>query len=79
MGIGSTAMGAFYLVIAFKSSWAYTLIIDRRYLMRTVWIVLRNGKVDEVFGSREAAQHHSKSLLHKWNLTEVVEKEIKEF
>ena len=45
--------------------------------MQTVWIVLRNGKVDEVFSSKEAAEHHRKALTKKWNLTDIIEKELK--
>lgn len=45
--------------------------------MNTVWIVLKNGKVDEVFSSPEAAAHHRAQLTKKWSLTEVVEREVK--
>lgn len=43
-----------------------------------VYIVLKNGKVDEVFSNREAAELHRKNLVKKWNIAEIVEKEIKE-
>ena len=43
-----------------------------------VYIVLKNGKVDEVFSNREAAENHQKNLVRKWSLTEIVEKELKE-
>lgn len=43
-----------------------------------VYIVLKNGKVDEVFSNREAAENHRKNLMRKWSLTEIVEKELKE-
>jgi len=43
-----------------------------------VYVVLRNGKVDEIFSNREAAENHAKNLNKKWNITEIIEKEIKE-
>lgn len=43
----------------------------------TVWIVLKNGKVDEVFYSEEAALLHRKNLTKQWNLTEIIPKEVK--
>lgn len=43
----------------------------------TVWIVMRNGKVDEVFDDEEAAKNHRKNLTRKWALTELIEKEVK--
>jgi hypothetical protein len=43
-----------------------------------VYIVLKNGKVDEVFGNREAAENHAKNVIKKWNFTEIIEKEIKD-
>lgn len=42
----------------------------------TVWIVLKNGKVDEVFYSEEAAALHCKNLTKRWNLTEIIAKEV---
>lgn len=45
--------------------------------MMTVWIVLKNDKVDEVFYSEEAALLHKKNLTKKWNLTEIISKEVK--
>lgn len=45
--------------------------------MNKVYIVLRNGAVDEVFDNRAAAEHHRSMLMKKWALTEIVEKEIK--
>ena len=44
----------------------------------TVYIVLKNGKVDEVFSNREAAEHHRLTLINKWNLSEIVECEVRE-
>lgn len=44
-----------------------------------VYIVLKNGKVDEVFTNREAAENHQKNLNKKWSLSEIIEKEVKEF
>ena len=42
----------------------------------TVWIVLKNGKVDAVFDNYEAALTHVKNLTKKWNLTDLIEKEV---
>lgn len=41
-----------------------------------VWVVLRNGKVDEVFDNEAAAIHHRKQLTHKWNLTDLIMKVV---
>lgn len=41
-----------------------------------VYIVLKNGKVDEVFGNRAAAERHAKNLNKKWSITEIVEREV---
>jgi hypothetical protein len=41
----------------------------------TVWIVLKNGKVDEVFDDPYMAEAHCKNL--KWSITRIVEKEVK--
>lgn len=43
----------------------------------TVWIVLRNGQVDEVFDNPEAAANHYNNLLRKWNLVKILMKEVK--
>lgn len=43
----------------------------------TVWIVLKNGKIDEVFDARISAIEHQKNLTKKWSLTEIIEKEVK--
>ena len=43
----------------------------------TVWIVMRNGKVDEVFDNETAALAHKEALTRKWALTEIVQKEVK--
>lgn len=43
-----------------------------------VYIVLKNGVVDEVFSTPEAAAAHKKNLLRQWCLTEIIVKEIKE-
>ena len=43
-----------------------------------IYIVLKNGKVDEVFSNREAAELHKKNLVSKWSISEIVEKEIKD-
>jgi hypothetical protein len=36
----------------------------------------KNGKIDAVFDSEEAAINHRKNLTRGWNLTEIVEKEV---
>jgi hypothetical protein len=43
----------------------------------TIYIVLRNGKVDEVFDNEAAAQLHRKNLTKLWAMSELVIKEIK--
>lgn len=43
----------------------------------TIWIVMRNKKVDEVFDNEEAANTHRDNLNNLWAITEVVEKEVK--
>lgn len=43
-----------------------------------IYIVLKNGKVDEVFSNREAAELHRKNLTKKWSLSEIIEREVKE-
>ena len=43
-----------------------------------IYIVLKNGDVDEVFSTREAAEHHARQLNRKWSITEIVEREVKE-
>jgi len=42
-----------------------------------VYIVLRNGSVDEVFDNLISAQHHVKALTKLWSLTKIIEKEVK--
>lgn len=42
-----------------------------------VFIVLKNGKVDEVFFDLAAAKNHQKNLIQKWSITEIIEKEVK--
>lgn len=42
-----------------------------------VWIVLKNGKVDEVFDNEPAARLHAKNINRRWNLTDVIVKEVK--
>jgi hypothetical protein len=41
-----------------------------------IFIVLKNGKVDEVFSNRAAAEAHAKALNKRWNTTEILEKEV---
>lgn len=43
-----------------------------------VYIVLKNGKIDEVFSNREAAENHRKNLTKKWSLSEIVEREVQD-
>jgi predicted nucleotide-binding protein len=43
----------------------------------TVWIVMRSGKVDEVFDNEAAALAHKEALTRKWALTEIIQKEVK--
>jgi hypothetical protein len=42
----------------------------------TVYIVLRNGAVDQVFDSREAAELHRANLVRLWALTEILERTV---
>jgi hypothetical protein len=42
-----------------------------------VYVVLRNGAVDEVFDNVSAAELHKANLLKKWNLVEIVQKVLK--
>jgi len=44
----------------------------------TVFIVLKNGKVDEVFYDGKAAEVHRRNLQKKWSLTKIVEREVNE-
>jgi dsDNA-binding SOS-regulon protein len=43
----------------------------------TIWVVLRNGGVDEVFDTRAAAEHHAKMLNKTWSITCILEREVK--
>ena len=43
-----------------------------------IYIVLKNGNIDEVFSTREAAEHHAQQLNRKWSITKIVEREVKE-
>jgi hypothetical protein len=45
--------------------------------MDLVWIVMRNGKVDEVFSREEAAKEHQRNLVKKWAITKIIKKELK--
>lgn len=42
-----------------------------------VFIVLVNGKVNEVFDNDTAAKHHAKAMNKKWAITEVICREVK--
>lgn len=44
----------------------------------TVWIVTRNGKVDEVFSNEAAAKTHRDNLRNLWNIAEIIEKEVQD-
>lgn len=44
--------------------------------MMKVRIVLKNGKVDEVFSSEMAAIHHKRQLIKKWAIAEIVERAV---
>lgn len=41
-----------------------------------VWIVLKNGKVDEVFDNEAAARAHQCNLTLKWSITEVIHRRV---
>lgn len=42
-----------------------------------VYVVLKNGKVDEVFDHLTPAKNHARNLNKKWSLTDIVEREVK--
>lgn len=44
-----------------------------------VYIVMKNGKVDAVFTDKALAENHRKNLTIKWNLTDLIEKEVYDF
>lgn len=44
--------------------------------MITIWIVMKNGKVDEVFDNFTSAVNHKKNLTGVWALTELIEKKV---
>jgi hypothetical protein len=44
----------------------------------SVWIVLKNGEVDEVFSSEAAAQHHAANLKRRWNITKIIRRMVQE-
>ena len=41
-----------------------------------IYIVLKDDKVDQVFSTRQAAEHHAKSLNKKWSITKIIEREV---
>lgn len=41
-----------------------------------VWIVLKNGKVDEVFDNEAAARNHARNLNRKWSITEIIHRVV---
>lgn len=42
----------------------------------TVYIVLKNGKIDCVFSDRISAEAHAKCINKKWSITDIIEKEV---
>lgn len=46
-------------------------------VLKPVWIVTRNGVIDEVFDNEAAAVLHRKNLIRGWNVTDIVMKDIK--
>lgn len=42
----------------------------------TVYIVFKNGSIDEVFYNEESAKEHAKNLNKKWSITEIVAKQV---
>lgn len=42
-----------------------------------VWIVLKNGEVDEVFGDEATARHHAAQLNRRWNITQVIQRAVR--
>lgn len=46
--------------------------------MLTVWIVMRNGEVDEVFSNEPAAIRHQRNLVSIWAISEIIEKTVNE-
>jgi hypothetical protein len=42
----------------------------------TVYIVLKNDQVDEVFLDRAAAEAHQANLVKRWNITKIIEKTV---
>jgi hypothetical protein len=41
-----------------------------------VFIVVRDGKVDEVFYTMTAAKAHADNWTKKWSITEIIEKTV---
>jgi hypothetical protein len=41
-----------------------------------VYIVVNNGKVDEVFYTMTAAKAHADNLIKKWSIPEIIEKTV---
>lgn len=44
--------------------------------MNMVYIVIKNGEIDAVFLNRESAENHKTNLQEKWNIVQILEKEI---
>jgi hypothetical protein len=43
----------------------------------TVWIVIKDDKVDEVFDNKQSALEHADNLKRKWSITKILEREVK--
>lgn len=45
--------------------------------MDQIYIVLKNGKVDEVFDNAAAAETHRYNLQKKWSIAQTIVKELR--
>ena len=54
----------------------FSVHTSRRKTSVTVWIVMKNGKVDAVFDTEAAAEIHKKNAQRGWNMTAIVQKEV---
>lgn len=45
----------------------------------TVFIVIKNGEVDAVFSSRDAAENHKRNLTKQWSLSSIIERTVYDF
>ena len=46
-------------------------------MITVVYIVLCNGRIDEVFDDYDAAVCHQQNLIKKWNISKIISKEVK--